>query len=104
MKSRETLASHESFRAQEAGGADASRARAEIADRIYESRATMLETLAAHIGTSLFAVLARKIEYERTTLIALLKQEEKATAERRRLDKVLPSQYFVYRTLDTNVL
>lgn len=104
MKSRETLHSHESFRASEASADEAARMHDETAERMYESRATMLDSLAAHINPSLFEALARKIEHERAALVEMFSREEQVVAQKQRLDKVLRTEYFVYRKLDTNLL
>lgn len=104
MKSRETLTPHETLRNIEESASTVSREHVASAERMYASRSSMLESLASHIGGSLFEALARKIEHERTTLLGMFEREEKVTAEKRRLDKVLRTEYFVYRRLDTNAL
>lgn len=104
MKSHETLAFHESFRASEATGVDVALAHRDTAERMYASRASMLDSLASSLTSSLFDALARKIEHERTALLEMLVREEKVVEQKRRLDKVLPTQYFSYHKLDIHLL
>ena len=104
MKSHETLGSHESFRAPEATGTDIAHAHRDIAERMYASRSSVLDSLASSLPASLFDALARKIEHERTALLEMLTREEKVVEQKRRLDKVLPTQYFSYRKLDIHLL
>lgn len=104
MKSRETLNHHESLRSANERVHEISHEHTACAERMYASRASMLESLGSHIGGSLYEALAKKIEHERTTLLGMFAREEKVTAEKRRLDKVLRTEYFVYRRLDIHVL
>ncbi len=74
------------------------------ADHIHASRRTMLEGLASQIGTRLFEALTRKVDHERTALLELIERDTKAAETKQRLDKVLRTEFFAYRKLDTNLL
>ncbi len=105
MHTRETLPSREHF-TNTAAPATQEKARVSLAhaDEIHASRRTMLEGLASKIGSRLFEALSRKVDHERSALVEMIERDAKAAETKRRLDKVLKTEYFTYRKLDTNLL
>ncbi len=104
MKSYETLSAHESLRIGEVDERQVAPTHLERATSMGESRARALSELAAHIDASLHEALAKKIAHEKKRLVELISHEERVAGQKRRLDKVLRTEYFTYRRLGSDIL
>ncbi len=104
MSTHETLRPAEHFHASEAPGVRGSRVTEAHVDAMYTERRSMLESLGAAIGARLYEALGKKIDHERSSLRSIIERDEAVTETKRRLDKVLKSEYFIYRKLDTHLL
>jgi hypothetical protein len=70
---------------------------------MFDARKDMLASIEADIEPSLFGALADKIEHEYASLVALMEGEAKAIESKRKLDRVLKSEYFTRKRLDLDL-
>ncbi len=70
------------------------------AEEMRHIRIDMLHNIRNDIDTALYDRLLTKIEYERALLIALADEESQASAAKKKLDRVLKTEYFTLQRLD----
>ncbi len=83
-----------------AQGASTSFARA---SEMLETRKHMLASIESDIELVLFGMLSDKIEHEYASLVAMMESEHKAVEQKRKMDRVLKSEYFTRKRLDLDL-
>jgi len=71
---------------------------------IVRERTAMLRNLSGTIGAALFRAIEQKIEYEHSSLIAIMESETKKAFAQKELNKVLSSEYFVQKRMSADIL
>lgn len=74
------------------------------AEQLFKQREKMLSSVKADVGTAFYDALRAKINYENTSLVEIIESDARIMDVRKRLNKVLKSEYFVQKFLDKNIL
>ncbi|MBI5644854.1 hypothetical protein HY970_02040 [Candidatus Kaiserbacteria bacterium] len=70
------------------------------AEEIFRARKALLASIRIDIRAPFYDVLQRKIEFERSSLLTIVDDEKKIVETKRKLDRVLKSEYFIQKRLD----
>ncbi len=73
------------------------------AQKMFSSRRAMLGLLDRDITPAFFDALRAKVEYEYSYLLGIIESNTKLAETKKRLNKVLKTEYFVRKPLDTNI-
>ncbi len=73
-------------------------------EQVFARRKEMLLSIKLDIGRALFEAISAKVDYENQCLLGIIESDARMTETRKRLNKVLKSEYFVRRPLDTNII
>ena len=73
-------------------------------EHLIARRKETLRSVSADIGAVLRDALAAKIEYENACLLQIIESDARIQDSERRRSKVLPSEYFVQKPLNDNIL
>ncbi len=76
----------------------------ERAERVFKQRKEMLVSIKANVGAPLYEALTEKINYENAFLLMIIESDAKAVDAKKRMNKVLKTEYFVQKPLDVNIL
>lgn len=72
-------------------------------EQVFRQRSESLSSIEADIGPALYEALHTKIAYEKTFLLTVIESNAKVTATKKRLNRILKSEYFVQKPLDTHI-
>ncbi|MBI2030418.1 hypothetical protein HYT05_02240 [Candidatus Kaiserbacteria bacterium] len=72
-------------------------------EQVFRERSESLSSIEADIGAALYDALHTKIEYEKTYLFTVIESNAKVTETKKRLNRILKSEYFVQKPLDTHI-
>jgi hypothetical protein len=102
--SHERLRSTEHFHSSEAHDAAPSTLLTPVqVEQVFRERSESLSSIESDIGTALYDALHAKIAYEKTYLLTVIESNAKVTETKKQLNRILKSEYFVQKPLDTHI-
>lgn len=70
-------------------------------EAVFIHRKKMLSSIERDIRISLHEAISEKINYESTSLMKIVENDAKALNAKKRNNKILNTQYFIHKPLDT---